>query len=83
MVQRHRSVKPQYKGVLQEDATTWSGDMDMHYEPGSKIHATEKLFLKAIMGKIKKVRAKKEYIREELSMEDIQNQIKENRLRWF
>jgi hypothetical protein len=35
------------------------------------------------MGKIKRDRIRNAHIREELRMEDVQNQIEGNRLRWF
>jgi hypothetical protein len=40
-------------------------------------------FLRAIMGKTKKDSIRNAHIREELRMEDIQNQIKGHRLKWF
>jgi hypothetical protein len=46
----------------------------------SKIQAVEKKFLRLIMGKTKRDRIRSAYIRE-LKMEDIQNEIKGNRLR--
>jgi hypothetical protein len=39
--------------------------------------------LTAIMGKTKRNRIRNAHIREELRMQDIKNQIEENRLRWF
>jgi hypothetical protein len=41
-----------------------------------KIQAFEIKFLRAIMGKTERERIRNAYIREELRMEDIQNQIK-------
>jgi hypothetical protein len=49
----------------------------------SKIQAIEMKFLRLIMGKTKRKRIRNANIREELRMEDIQNQIERNRLRWF
>jgi hypothetical protein len=49
----------------------------------SKIQAVEMKFFRAIMGKTKRDRIKNAHIREELRMEDIQNQIKGNRVRCF
>jgi hypothetical protein len=40
-------------------------------------------FLKAIVGKTKRDRIRNSYIRGELKMEEIQNQIRESRMRWF
>jgi hypothetical protein len=40
-------------------------------------------FFKAIMGKTERDRIRNVHIREELGMEDIQNKIEKNRLRWF
>jgi hypothetical protein len=47
------------------------------------IQATEKKFLRAMMGKTKRDRIRNAHIREELRMEDIQNQIEGNKLRLF
>jgi hypothetical protein len=49
----------------------------------SKIKAVEMKFLMAIIGKSKRDRIRTAHIREQLRMEDIQNQIEGNRLRWF
>jgi hypothetical protein len=49
----------------------------------SKIQATETKFLRVITGKAKRDRIRNAHIRGQLRMEDIQNQIKANRLQWF
>jgi hypothetical protein len=48
-----------------------------------EIQAIEMEFLRAIMGKIKRDRIRNAHMREELRMEDVQNQTAINRLRWF
>jgi hypothetical protein len=46
----------------------------------SKVQAIRMKFLRAIMGKTKRDRIRNVHIREEVRMEDIQNQIEGNRL---
>jgi hypothetical protein len=49
----------------------------------SKLQTAEIKFLRGIVGKTKRERIRNTYIRGELKMEEIQNQIEESRLRWF
>jgi hypothetical protein len=49
----------------------------------NKIQTTEMKFLRVIMGQNKRDRIRNAHIRDELTMENIQNQIKKNRLKWF
>jgi hypothetical protein len=55
------------------------------YQEESKLQAHEMKFLKTIgiVGKPMTDRIRETYIRGELKMEEIQNQIKESRLKWF
>jgi hypothetical protein len=47
------------------------------------MQAVQTKLLRAVMGKTKRDRIRNAHIREELRMEDIWDQIKGNRLRWF
>jgi hypothetical protein len=50
---------------------------------GSKLQAVEVKFMRAIVGKCRRGRIRNTHIREELKVEEIQNQIKESIVRWF
>jgi hypothetical protein len=84
MEQRHRKCKTTiyklyFMKTLLYGAKAWTGTKTEE----SKIQAAKMTFLTAIMGKTKKDRIRNAHIREELRMEDVQNQIEGNRLRWF
>jgi hypothetical protein len=66
-----------FQKILLYEVETWTCTK----REESKIQATEIKFLRAVMAKSKRDRIRNAKIREELRMEDVQNQIKGNRLR--
>jgi nicotinamide mononucleotide adenylyltransferase len=65
--------------ILLHAAETWARIK----KDKSKIQATEIKLLTVIMGKTNSDRIRNAYITAEIRTEDIQNQIKGNKLRWF
>jgi hypothetical protein len=65
-----------FKKILLYGAETWTCTK----REESKIQATEMKFFRAIMGKTKRDRIRNAHIRDELRMEELQNQIKGKRL---
>jgi hypothetical protein len=84
MEQRHRKCKTRvhkvnFNKTLLYGVETWTCTKTEE----SKMQAVEIKFLNTIMGKTKRNRIRNAHFRKELRLEDIQNQIKKNRLRWF
>jgi hypothetical protein len=71
--------KVYFKKIPLYGAETWT----FTKREESKIQAIELKFLRAVMGKTMRDRIRNAHIREELRMENIENQIEGGRLRWF
>jgi hypothetical protein len=68
-----------FEKILIYGAETWTCT-----EGGeSKLQPVEMKFLRGMVGKTMRNRIRNTYIREELKMEEIQNQIKRSRFRWL
>jgi hypothetical protein len=68
-----------FKIILLYGAQIWSCTK----REESKLQAAEMKFLRATVEKTRRDRIRNTYIRGQLKMEEIQNQIEESRLRWF
>jgi hypothetical protein len=68
-----------FKKILLYGAETWT----CIKREESKLQAVKMKLLRATVGKTRRERIRNTYIKGELKMEEIQNQIKEGRLSWY